>query len=791
VISDTRKNAVFDSTTDARVTPSIERSDERNTQLLPTEPHDTETGIAGKNYPGKEAEAQQEEGSILSDNKHRKEQISKQADGSVEDIDATNEQSSHTNKRQTKDSEQHTASRTNPEREEKSDVRLTEENRRQAQEFQSKKRLTEAQDFDDLSSSEEYENEAMKQREGLGVGEGFNRDAVYAEANDLPFGISDRPTWTNDSEKEYQLLHYFLQTGELPWWNTIVRNPDQLQMLWERQLAQSSDIQEWLAEAILNKRIRQQIRRIYKDSDEDLVQGLSLHRDDTEAEEVLPAGIFRQLSAPVSALLTELWMFYRFLPAQSRAQQLAFHFRKEAAALAIGISGMVEELQGLMQQYPVLYFHPLFAEMAQWFGTEEAGTRKQQTRTTEPTTEKSAAPKQTSPEAKSKATPSRGTAAFPPLIQENAALREQVEALLQFLQSGQLAAVNRFGGMDTLLTILYEALKHEPGILYDIPLMRVLLSNASGRERLGQVLSSGTASLFLELTWPAYQPRVAFYLQDLERLVAVPGLLGETVIRFQQIVEIILVFATKNNAQPFLDEAFTRMLAKELFGTATAYQQFLGRLKLMLMKRSIVLKSNLPALLQKAAAPPDKKAVTPENKTRPEPELSNESKPVFIENAGLILTWPFLPFYFTQLGMLQANRFVSNDAAYRAVHLLEYLCSNKEHQPEYKLVLNKLLAGVDQAKPISLHVELKEEERALSETLLQQLIARWDALGKTSTEGLRESFLKRPGKLSWIEGQATLQVEKRPFDMLLDRIPWNISHIKLSWMNEPLKVNWR
>jgi hypothetical protein len=74
--------------------------------------------------------------------------------------------------------------------------------------------------------------------------------------------------------------------------------------------------------------------------------------------------------------------------------------------------------------------------------------------------------------------------------------------------------------------------------------------------------------------------------------------------------------------------------------------------------------------------------------------------------------------------------------------------------------------------------------------LLTAVTQQWSALRETSIDGLRESFLKRDGKLEE-EDSFYLKIEQKPFDLLLDQIPWNISKIKLSWMPKILNVEWR
>ena len=64
-------------------------------------------------------------------------------------------------------------------------------------------------------------------------------------------------------------------------------------------------------------------------------------------------------------------------------------------------------------------------------------------------------------------------------------------------------------------------------------------------------------------------------------------------------------------------------------------------------------------------------------------------------------------------------------------------------------------------------------------------------MGDASIEGLRGTFLVRPGKLFRRDsGDDVLQVEGRSFDILLDRLPWGIGTIQLPWMKRILWVEW-
>ncbi|HLO95924.1 MAG TPA: contractile injection system tape measure protein, partial [Burkholderiaceae bacterium] len=69
--------------------------------------------------------------------------------------------------------------------------------------------------------------------------------------------------------------------------------------------------------------------------------------------------------------------------------------------------------------------------------------------------------------------------------------------------------------------------------------------------------------------------------------------------------------------------------------------------------------------------------------------------------------------------------------------------------------------------------------------------------GHTSVAGLREAFLQRQGRLAKDKPRADappawrLRVEKRGLDVLLDRLPWGFSTVRLPWMEGVLHVEWR
>jgi hypothetical protein len=164
---------------------------------------------------------------------------------------------------------------------------------------------------------------------------------------------------------------------------------------------------------------------------------------------------------------------------------------------------------------------------------------------------------------------------------------------------------------------------------------------------------------------------------------------------------------------------------------------------------------------------------------------------IYVQNAGMVLAAPFLPRLFGMLGLLEEKRFKGRLTAERAVHLLEFMVNERHAAPEFQLVLNKILCGLDGPVPIADGFDPTEQEIEAVHRMLEGMIGHWKIVGNTSVAGLRSSFLQRQGYLTFENDDWHLQVEGRSFDMLLDQLPWSIAVIKHSWMTRVLHVNWR
>ncbi len=152
---------------------------------------------------------------------------------------------------------------------------------------------------------------------------------------------------------------------------------------------------------------------------------------------------------------------------------------------------------------------------------------------------------------------------------------------------------------------------------------------------------------------------------------------------------------------------------------------------------------------------------------------------------------PFLGHLFKKLELTENGTFKDRPALQKAILLLHYLATGETKTPEYQLTLPKFLCGTPLNTPIDHYTSLTKKEQKEAENLLQAAIEHWGALGKVSNASLREGFLKREGKLEKTSSGWLLQIEKQTIDILLDRLPWNLSIIKLPQMEDILKVDWR
>ena len=162
----------------------------------------------------------------------------------------------------------------------------------------------------------------------------------------------------------------------------------------------------------------------------------------------------------------------------------------------------------------------------------------------------------------------------------------------------------------------------------------------------------------------------------------------------------------------------------------------------------------------------------------------------YVHNAGLAILWPYLPRFFTHLGLADGNSFIDNLAAERAVLLLQRIVEPDLEIPESLLSLNKLLCGLELHRPLPAEFTPTEREQGECDALFRALQLHWNILADMSAGQIRANFLRRQGILRPCAGNWQLQVESRTLDILMQKLPWPIGVVKLPWMDYAILVHW-
>ncbi|MBU3699186.1 MAG: hypothetical protein FGM33_04130 [Candidatus Kapabacteria bacterium] len=160
---------------------------------------------------------------------------------------------------------------------------------------------------------------------------------------------------------------------------------------------------------------------------------------------------------------------------------------------------------------------------------------------------------------------------------------------------------------------------------------------------------------------------------------------------------------------------------------------------------------------------------------------------LLVQNAGIILLHPFYPAFFESTGAAQPDRLLKPE---RAIVLLHMLATGSDEADEDELVFPKVLCGFPIEYVMPHQEPISQREREEADNLLNAAIVHWGALGGTSPDGLRGAFLTRPGRLDLYGQDWYVRVERQSYDVLLESLPWGLSHVKLPWMDRLMHLEW-
>ncbi len=168
--------------------------------------------------------------------------------------------------------------------------------------------------------------------------------------------------------------------------------------------------------------------------------------------------------------------------------------------------------------------------------------------------------------------------------------------------------------------------------------------------------------------------------------------------------------------------------------------------------------------------------------------ISTNNGVYYVDNAGLILIHPFIQQLFKNCDLLKEGNQIKNIE--KAVHLLHYVATKQEQQPESEMLFEKFICGVSFQTPINRFVELSGELKKNADQMLQAAIAYWPKMKNSSIDLIRNEFLTRAGKLELKTKNPKLTIERKSYDILLNKLNWNLSMARFPWLDKLLFINW-
>lgn len=399
-----------------------------------------------------------------------------------------------------------------------------------------------------------------------------------------------------------------------------------------------------------------------------------------------------------------------------------------------------------------------------------------------------------------------GAAATPPYMQSLSApgtpYAEQLELLIYFLQTGLFPWWSA-SDTGTPETLLHNIIRAESTGFADLlrfqatPAMIKRLTRQFDPATLEMLLDEHQTYLWQQIKadlWKVIAVGGRIGLHDdglreiLNRLMLKILLAGGNVVK-AEIRESVSEIAQLMGLAP--DEMWAKAKLAFLSGApaSAVIRDLIGDLNAALPEITLPLPGAAPVGKKSDSAPPWASPAMPEA-TDATLIVAALAEGIFIKNAGLVLLAPFFKTFFEKAELMQDGRFLSEKGQERAVQLSQYLVTGQEHICEPELPLNKLLCGWALEKPVGgWFTPTAAEKQAVTE-LLDSVIGHWTALGNISAGGFCNTFLVRQGKLYQWDQQYKLLVERKAFDILLEKLPWNISLLRSAWMRQPLWVEW-
>ena len=366
-----------------------------------------------------------------------------------------------------------------------------------------------------------------------------------------------------------------------------------------------------------------------------------------------------------------------------------------------------------------------------------------------------------------------------------------LEALRYYAEFGSLNFENTTITFDELSQFLKTLLKNErfkvKKLFYDTARFPIKL------ERLIALYSEAEQMAFLGLINPNLEQSIELLTQILKKYLKI-DLVG--VLEHKNNGEFILfvfnLWSTKNlvidNPLTILEKVIEVLISKTTYSLQTLFID----LNTASEKYNVEKEKQLIDEMENFFFQNQNKNEMVSDATTTTIEEIKEDDSIYVENAGLVILWPFLGHLFTRLGLLEDPKtFKDDQALQKAILLTQYMVTGVTEFSEEALVLNKIICGAEVNHYVDVSLPIEPSEIEMCNSLLQNAVLKnWGNLNKSSIQALRETFLIREGVLKKNDKDYLLIVKDKTVDILLKDITWTISIVQTGPMENKIMVEW-
>ncbi len=362
-----------------------------------------------------------------------------------------------------------------------------------------------------------------------------------------------------------------------------------------------------------------------------------------------------------------------------------------------------------------------------------------------------------------------------------------VKTFIYFLEKGDMPWWNPDKkGFSFLEPEIFDTMIHstnfEKSIISILPKQNVQnrIINQLSNEQIAQLCLTILKSKELKIS---LEPEIINYISKLDHT-------NRSII-WSLILNVVSKYLTssKSKLQEYIIQQISKLEAADFLQIKTNRQNLKSLIKIFpFIKESEIIKSIKNNVINHSENKEDPIGTTDEEDQIIYEDL-NPNEGQYIQNAGLIMLHPFLKTFFEHCNLIHPKTQQLIDPELCA-HLLHYIATGKTNAPEYEMVFEKFLCNIPMNQSINRNIKLSRKHKTQVKNLIESVQQNWKPMKKSSVALLQNEFFQRSGKLVVTDHDYTLTVERKTQDILLDKLAWGMSLVKLPWKENFMFVNW-